>query len=54
MDFLNFLAKVSTELYNIFQLYSRDQPPDPEEEKQAAMALIRKASDIQAKKEIEG
>lgn len=53
-EWLSFLGNIADELFQLFQLSQRDTAPDPEEEKQIAMSLVRKASDARAKKEIEG
>jgi hypothetical protein len=53
VDFLNFVAKLGNELYELFQ-HSKSGVADPELEKQIAMRIVRKAITEQAKEEING
>ena len=52
-DFLAFLVTIADEVYDLFA-YSRAGEPDPEQEKQLAMRIVRKASDERARRDIEG
>jgi len=52
-DYLLFIAKIGTELYDLYRHVKSGQL-DPEAEKQLAMRIVRKAIDEEARKEIEG
>lgn len=52
-EFLLFVAKLGTELYDLWQ-HAKSGRSDPELEKKIAMRIVRKAIDEQARKEIEG
>lgn len=52
-DFLLFVAKLGSELFDLYQ-HVKSGEADPELEKQIAMRIIRKAIDTQAKEEIKG
>lgn len=52
-EFLMFVAKLGTELYDLWQ-HAKAGHSDPELEKKIAMRIIRKAMDAEAKEEIEG
>lgn len=54
-DFLSFLFALGDELYDLFA-YTRSiqQQADPEQEKQLAMAIVRKASDERMKRDLGG
>ena len=54
-EWLTFLAALAEPLYELFQYSRRTSGElDPEEEKQIAMRIVRKASDERARREIEG
>jgi len=50
-DFLAFLARIGSELYDLFA-YTQREEVDPELEKQLAMRIVRKAADERARREI--
>jgi hypothetical protein len=53
-DFLAFLARIGTELFDLFQYSASGNAPDPEYEKMLAMRIVRKVSDDRARREIPG
>lgn len=51
LKFAQFIASLATELWAIFE-YSQQDVRDPEEEKQLALNLVRRASDERMKREL--
>jgi hypothetical protein len=53
-EWLLFLASIANELYDLFQyVHTAGHAPDPEREKQLAMAIVRKASDAKMRAALE-
>ena len=53
IDFLKFVADIGAELFALFE-HAKSGVSDPEKERELAMAITRKAIDLQAKNEING
>lgn len=51
VEFLNFVAKLGNELYDLWQ-HAKSGESNPELEKQIAMRIVRKAITEQAREEI--
>lgn len=51
MKFLEFVARIGAELFELFEHVESGQP-DPEKEKQIAASIIRKASRAQVEKDL--
>ncbi len=53
VDFLNFVARLGNELFDLYQ-HAKSGVPDPDKEAQIAARIVRKAITEQAKAEING